>query len=398
MIFPTIRLTALFFLLFVAHARPADGADFDDLHQQYLSLRNTDLEFARLTEWRRLERDLVEFARFERNPLQAQRALLECAILYQTLSGKIEPARNRLRAMAILDELVGRFPQGALADDALLTESQILAEEGKTREAQATLRFITTQYPDSDMALVASDRLKVGLAKKSNPAASSSTGEALPIIVLDPGHGGEDFGAVGVGGLLEKDVALDVALKAKKLIEDKKKYTVFLTRGKDQFVPLVDRMAFANQKGARLFVSIHANASVKKNMSGIEVYYLDNKSDKASAKLAERENRAAAAGGGESDLSFMLSDLIQNAKLPESIELAKMLQGTIVAAVRAAAPKTANLGVKSGPFYVLVGAHMPCVLVEIAFIDHSVEGRRLGEQSYRTLLAQGIANGIDIVK
>lgn len=385
-------LSLCLFLIF-QEARAESSPAFDVLHQQYLSLRNTDLQFRRLPEWQKLSRELIDLSWKEKNPLIAQRALLEGAILFDTLARKIDSRLNSLRALGLLEDLVGRFPAGMLADDALMRQSQILRRLGKTDEAERILQQIVKDFPNSDMSLVAATQLKRGHGFQSPASDPSLSGR--PVVVLDPGHGGEDFGAVGVGGLLEKDVALDVALRTKKLIEAGGTYRVVLTRNQDKFVPLADRMSLANRLKAKLFVSIHANASVSKELSGIETYYLDNKSDKASEKLAERENRAGAAGSGQSnDLSFMLSDLIQNAKLPESIALARAVQRSIISQARQEASDTRDLGVKSGPFYVLVGAHMPCVLIEVAFIDNAREGRLLGDVQFRDVLAQGIASGV----
>jgi N-acetylmuramoyl-L-alanine amidase len=212
--------------------------------------------------------------------------------------------------------------------------------------------------------------------------------------VIDPGHGGEDFGARGVGGLLEKDVALAISLKVKKILDASGKVSVLLTRSRDEFVPLAQRMQWANEQNAHRFISIHANASPRATLSGIETYYLDNAADKASTTLADRENGSPESGGDNADLRFMLSDLIQNAKLPESISLAQLLQRNTVRAVRGAGFTLVDRGVKSGPFYVLVGAHMPCALIETAFIDHAEEGGHLGDPTYREAFARGIAAAI----
>jgi N-acetylmuramoyl-L-alanine amidase len=374
----------------------AESLEFDAVHQRYLSLRNTDLEFKRLPEWNKVAEDFISASWQERDSLKAQRSLYEAAILFKTLAKNQHVRWNQLRSVALLEELVGRFSEGTLADDALLAQSEILFSVGQRAQARELLEEIVEVYPSSDMVFVARQRLNKTLAVSEDVKTSRALpNKNLPVIVLDPGHGGEDFGALGVGGLLEKDVALSISLRVKKMIEESERFRVVLTRATDKFSPLAERMHLANRLNAALFLSIHANASVHKKLSGVETYYLDNAADKASATLAERENKVGAPLGdlGE-DLSFMISDLIQNAKLPESIALAKSVQRAVVRTVKPRHPELNDLGVKAGPFYVLVGAHMPCALVEVSFIDHPVEGSSLGNDQYRELLAKGIAEGI----
>ncbi len=392
-----LRVLALFLgLVFALKDLHAESQGFDEVHQRYLSLRNTDLGFKRVPEWLSVAEEFIRASWLEKEALKAQRSLYEAAILYRTLSKNQKTGWYQLRSLALLEELVGRFSSGELADDALLLQADILKGLGRPDQELALLQMIVDNYPASDMVFVARRRLQNISSpsdSKSNPQATVD--QTLPLIVLDPGHGGEDFGALGVGGLLEKDVALSISLRVKKLLEKDRRYRVVLTRSADKFSPLADRMSLANRLNAKLFLSIHANASVTKKLSGVETYYLDNAADKASATLAERENKSGfSAGELSGDLSFMLSDLIQNAKLPESIALAKSVQRGVLKVVRPKYPQLADLGVKAGPFYVLVGAHMPCALVEVSFIDHPVEGQDLGRDQYRELIADGITEGI----
>jgi N-acetylmuramoyl-L-alanine amidase len=214
-----------------------------------------------------------------------------------------------------------------------------------------------------------------------------------PLVVLDPGHGGDDAGAVSAVGGKEKEVTLDIARRVKVLLERRHGIQVRLTRHADQFVPLARRTAFANRKKADVFVSLHVNASETHDAEGLEVYYLDTANDEASRKLAEREN-GIAAGEGVDDLSFMLSDLIQTGKLEDSIVLSRSLDTAMRKSVISSHKGLRSLGVKKAPFFVLVGAHMPCTLLEMFFIDHPSEGRKFQEESFRSALALGIAEGI----
>ena len=213
-----------------------------------------------------------------------------------------------------------------------------------------------------------------------------------PIIVLDPGHGGKDLGARGVTGLYEKDIVLDISLMLRDLIKAHLSARVLLTREDDVELALSDRTQFANDSNADLFVSVHANASDNRSLNGIETYYLDNTDDKSSLKLAQRENATSQTFG--SDLEFILSDLIQNAKLDDSISLAHFIQNSLTGMLSESYSDINSYGVKKAPFYVLVGAHMPCVLVEVSFADHPTEGRRLATKGYQRLIARAIFEGI----
>ena len=214
-----------------------------------------------------------------------------------------------------------------------------------------------------------------------------------PILVIDPGHGGADAGALGSMGEQEKEITLDVARRVKTILEMRHGYRVYLTRESDIFVPLARRTAFANRKGAATFVSLHVNASAGHDADGLEAYYLDNTNDEASRKLAEREN-GIAHGESLDDLSFMLGDLIQSGKLEDSIILTRSIEGALKQKIVKHGKGVRSLGVKKGPFFVLVGAHMPCSLIEMFFIDHPHDGRLLGQDHFRSALATGIADGI----
>ena len=212
-------------------------------------------------------------------------------------------------------------------------------------------------------------------------------------IVLDPGHGGNDPGAEGVDGLLEKDVVLRIAQRLKKRIEAELNAIVLLTRDGDETRSLADRTAFANASRADLFVSIHANADEAGRLQGIETYTLNNSNDRATIRLANMENGPQLRLGG-GDLSFILSDMVQSSKEEESITLAQRVHARLLGRLRARYPDVRNLGVKKGPFYVLVGAYMPCVLIETSFLTHPVEGKRLAKQEYQTDIAEGLFLGM----
>jgi len=214
-------------------------------------------------------------------------------------------------------------------------------------------------------------------------------------IMLDPGHGGHDPGAVGANGVAEKDIALALSRRLGSKLLARLPLEVLFTRTADVFLPLQERTARANAAKADLFISIHANASTNPDLQGIETYYLNNTNDQATIRLAAMENGLLQKPSLKEDgLSYILSDLIQTGKEEESIALAHHLQEAMVTRAKAYYPTVRNLNVKKGPFYVLVGAHMPCVLVEVAFLSHRVEGKHLLSPEYQEVLAEGLFLGI----
>lgn len=226
-------------------------------------------------------------------------------------------------------------------------------------------------------------------AKNVEPLAS---GSGIRKIVLDPGHGGKDPGAIGIGGIAEKDIVLNVAKKLARKLKAELGVQVILTRNDDRFVPLEDRTVMANNEDADLFISLHVNASPNADARGIETYYLDNTTDEAAVRLAARENGTSRRN--ISDLQFILSDMTQNMKLEDSIALAHRLHGALVGGMAKVVGDVKDLGVKKALFHVLVGARMPSVLVEMFFITHRSEARVMSQESYQDALVESLYEGI----
>lgn len=240
-------------------------------------------------------------------------------------------------------------------------------------------------------------REELAALDKKRAAPSSRDGSkpaslGLRKIVLDPGHGGKDPGALGVRGIAEKDVVLSIARKLAKKVKAEMGVEVVLTRRDDSFIPLEDRTAIANAEDADLFISLHVNASPNAEARGIETYYLDNTTDEASIRLAARENGTSRKS--ISDLQFILSDLTQNSKLEDSVSLAHRLHSSMVAYIGQKYGDVKDLGVKKALFYVLVGARMPSVLVEMFFITNQKEGRALARQAYQDSMVEALLDGI----
>ena len=219
-------------------------------------------------------------------------------------------------------------------------------------------------------------------------------------IVLDPGHGGHDPGAIGPKNLYEKDVVLDIALKLKKILVSDPNLEIFLTRETDVFIPLEQRTAIANSKNADLFISIHANASPRRDAKGIETYLLNWTSDEEAMKVAARENaislkKMKKLNEGKDVLAVMLSDLRRDSKRDESLKLANFVQQNMVSGLNKDYTHIVDHGVKQALFYVLFGAQMPSVLVEVSFISNPLEEKLLAKDAYRSELAKSIASGIN---
>lgn len=219
-------------------------------------------------------------------------------------------------------------------------------------------------------------------------------------VVIDAGHGGHDPGAVGMKKLYEKDVVLDIALKLKKILASDQSYEVFLTRDKDKFIPLEERTAIANKKNADLFVSIHANASTRRQAKGIETYLLNWTDDEEAMKVAARENaislkKMKAIHRQMDVVEIIKSDLMRESKRDESIKLANYIQRTMITNLDGSYKNISDLGVKQALFYVLFGARMPSVLVEVSFISNPEEEKLLSCDSYRMDIAKAVAEGVD---
>ncbi len=230
---------------------------------------------------------------------------------------------------------------------------------------------------------------------------SPAHSQGIKTIVIDPGHGGTDTGAIGPGGLQEKDMTLALAQKLSAVLARKLKVRVILTRETDEALQLTQRTAIANQYKADLFVSIHLNSSLRKGAKGTETYFLSlEASDELARQAADRENEAETSTGATTitpdsaaDLKLILWDLAQQQYLKESSQLAETVQGEL-----SKATQTENRGVKQAPFKVLVGATMPAALVEVGFISNPDEEAKLRSDQYQKLLADSIASAIERFK
>ncbi len=216
--------------------------------------------------------------------------------------------------------------------------------------------------------------------------------EGIRLIVVDAGHGGKDPGAVGPNNILEKDVTLQMAKALAAAIRRQLGIKVLLTRSDDRFLELRERTDYANRVGADLFISLHANASQKGKAYGLETYFLNLSKNNQAAEVAARENGISLQEVG--NLEAILFDLMANAKINESSRLAAEVQQALVSGLRPHYSQIKDLGVKQGPFHVLLGATMPSVLVEAAFISNQREEKRLTSSAYHKRVASAIVTGV----
>ncbi len=375
----------------VMHA-PAFAVDrsFDELKTELLRLRNTDSTVRKIAAWKAATSDLVELAP-SLSKAQAAQAIFQAATAYRAMFQALHDDTWSTHARELYERVVEEYPDATVAPESLKNLIDMLAQSDP-RAAASYKERLKKEYPHSEFAeLVRADE-GAGAQRTKMPEQKLLTRDQK-IIVLDPGHGGDDLGAVGIGGLLEKDVTLAVAEAVRDELNALPQFHVMLTRTRDVFMPLEQRTAFANQHDADIFISIHCNSSEKATLTGFELFTLDNAGDAATKKLAERENSAGAGEGVANDLSLFLSDLIQTTKAPESSALA----AAVHRAVTKSFSQVEDFPVrkeKKAPFFVLVGAYMPAVLIELAFINNDSDGVMLSTESFRRSMAQSIATGI----
>jgi N-acetylmuramoyl-L-alanine amidase len=229
------------------------------------------------------------------------------------------------------------------------------------------------------------------LALLSSPTGSEPRPDGFDTVVIDPGHGGENHGARGVGGLLEKDLVLDVSLRLAKRVAGRG-IGVVLTRSDDHFVSLEERTSIANDVRGDLFISIHANASRSRSARGIETFFVSlEASDESAQRLANLENQAFAGSGGvakiaDDPLLGILGDLIATEHLVESQEFSGLVQSRLASG--------RSRGVKQAPFVVLMGVQMPAALVEIGFLTNPADESDLRSSAERDRLADGLADAV----
>ncbi len=273
------------------------------------------------------------------------------------------------------------------------TASSQTTEKTKTtpvfREPEATHPFITLKdfkKKKPDQSVTTKKK-----SSKSDLSLAQQLGLGIKKIVIDPGHGGRDPGAMAFG-MKEKNIVLNIGKRLEAILEKKYNYEVQLTREADTFLELEERTALANTAGADLFVSIHVNAHPDKSARGVETFYLNLATNAEAMRVAALEN--ATSTHNISDMQNILSDLMQNSKILESSRLAEFVQKYLVSGLEQENYSVKDLGVKQAPFYVLIGAEMPAILAEISFITNPEEAQLLKKDDYLDDIASQLAAGV----
>lgn len=289
-------------------------------------------------------------------------------------------------------EASGSAKKVASAEKTSEKTSAIKVEKtAKTQNTKNDKKIAKKPEPVNQKAM----KITADIAAASNKLSKKQ--KASKIIVLDPGHGGEDVGALSQDKKLrEKDIALSVSKKTASLLKERG-YKVLLTRSNDRFIKLRSRTSFANDKGAHLFISIHANAAPNKEkakiLNGIETYFLSPSRSERSMNAANLENKADTDEMNYfTKLSFL--NFLNREKIIASNKLAIDMQAGLLKSVRTSY-KVSDGGVREAPFWVLVGALMPAVLIEIGYISHPEESQKIANSKYQDHIAKGIADGVD---
>ena len=262
---------------------------------------------------------------------------------------------------------------------------------------------VNNQQLNSNVETVVPNKKEVSTTKETplNLPDSISSIKSEPktknkVIVLDAGHGADDVGAVGPNNRYEKVINLNVTKYVGAILKQRG-YTVFLTRNNDTFIKVIDRTVLANEKNADLFISIHTNAVPKEKaneVDGIETFFLSPARNERAKRVAALENKTDIREMSDSSKDVFLESL-NRPRITASHKFAIDIQAGILQSVRSKYKDVKDSGVREGPFWVLVGAQMPSILVELGYVSHPTESKRLYDKAYQQLLANGISNGVD---
>ena len=307
------------------------------------------------------------------------------------------------KAVEYYEQLFTKYAKTEFAPEALWNSLVIYDKRlGQGSRAVELAGKLTTEYASSSFANQAkkniSSKGKTSVAKASKvvPVAENKLsvaeqlGLGIQTVMIDAGHGGKDPGAAA-NSLKEKELTIALAKKIGSLLQ-KKGFKVVYTRTGDTYIAVQERPVLANEHKVDLFVSVHINANTTKTIRGLEIYYLDTAQSSRAKEVAAREN--AVARSQVSDLQFILTDLTLNAKMAESKSLANSVRKSILATTKKAKFSLPDNGVRSAPFYVLMGAKMPAILVESAYITNKNDVSMLKSDKFLTAQAEGIVQGI----
>lgn len=357
-------------------------------------------------DYTRIVIDLSNNAEYDSHWLKADRALNKPPRLTVDINNSLLE-KNITRTLSIKDGLlsavrIGYHPQDKRTRVVLDSEnvkdftifqmsnpSRIVIDVFSSERKEELKGIVTALNNNSKKTGTSSIKQKTPKDLPKDITLGAALGLKIRTIVIDPGHGGKDPGAV-YNNLREKDIVLEISKYLYEYLKSDPELSVHLTRKTDIFIPLEERTAIANKLKADIFISIHANAAKNTAASGVETFVFNVTNDRAALEVAALENQATTKS--ISDLQGILKDILKYSKLEESVSLAGSVQSRLVKQVGASSKQ--NLGVKQAPFYVLVGATMPAILVETGFISNSQDAMRLKSSAYRKKVAKGIYDGL----
>lgn len=399
-----MKKIAFFLFILITSSAFAETSDeaYKSAHECYVNLK-ADAEVQKLREpWGKCITLFENVVKKYRRQAEGANAKYSLGKLYEGLADNSKNQADWKKAVDEYKSFARQFPRSKMADDAYFRSACIYWEKLRDKSAaESSLRKIIRFYKDGDKAGEASKYLKEVEAGRVPDEAgmkpvqkvSSEPAKALTI-VIDPGHGGSDSGALGRDGYPEKTLTLIISKKTASEIKKRfKNVNVYLTRDDDKTLTLDERVKFANKKNADLFVSIHVNASTSKKERGVQTYYLNNATDEAATRLAKQENKYA--GRDVSDLEKIIATMIQNESTLESQELARLVHKSLVENLSKKYSNISDQKVRSALFYVLVGVKCPSILVETSYISNPKEEKRLKNDKYQLVIASSIADGLD---
>ncbi|MCB0328525.1 MAG: N-acetylmuramoyl-L-alanine amidase [Bdellovibrionales bacterium] len=359
------------------------------------SLRNTDASLTKSESWNSLKKQFDELQKSLPQGREKARLLFYRAVLFEELGRRGGDSLNLQLAAESFLNLSRSYPGVDLADEALYRA--ILLFEGDLRDPQKVVSLkeeLSSRFPHSEYRFMFSSQ--VGGKGASHKIISRYSSGILPLVVLDPGHGGDDEGAVGIAGLREKDLVLSISRLIEKYLLESRCCRVVLTRERDEFMPLFERTAMANRLQASLFVSIHINAAeaAHDRVRGYEIFYVSSDANPEAVQLVKRENQLGVTQ--KAALGGFIQDLYRRGASRVSAPFAK----AIFSSMKKEFPKVVDgislqaRGVAKAPFFVLFGAEMPAVLLELFFVTNSDDAYLLSQPSFRELTAEVIATSI----
>lgn len=401
----------LLFLLFgllpwqAQAAQTVKSQSLQKLVAEFEALDDNPARGSRRDLWLALEDKFAALAAKNKDDVGAGAAFYHARVREELGRRSFLPADHR-EAVARFASVAVRYPKYRVASESLHRQADILAHrlaEGKT--AIPVLKALIKGYPKAKELPEARKllaRLEAQPGERETPAIASGgagqkaesvmeqLGLTVRTIMIDAGHGGNDPGAQA-SEITEKQFTLAMAKRVGALLQ-KEGFTVLYTRATDKYFSLQTRPDIANGKKADLFISIHVNANTKPGIRGLETYYLDEAKTQDAATVAARENGVSVKN--ISDLQFILTDLVLSSKVKESHHLASCVHNGILNRLRVVKYAAPDNGVRSAPFYVLVGARMPAILVEFGYITNKYDAANLKNETYLQRQAEGLVQGV----